>query len=102
MAKTSPQKVNLTPQDRERMQRLSEEIQGRLEEMGLIMSRTLGVNFGRDALLKFAPSRAEGQAADASPQRSPIHIEIVCAPDGTCGCYVDPPGFCEFPCGAAG
>ena len=29
------------PEDRERMRRLSEEVQGRLREMGLIMTRNL-------------------------------------------------------------
>ena len=84
MSDTTRKQVELQPDDRERMQRLAEEVRGRLEEMALITGRTLGIDVGNDAIRKFAPS-AEDQPT----------IEIVCAPNGPCGCYVDPPGVCE-------
>ncbi|MEP7021641.1 MAG: hypothetical protein ABI808_13395 [Pseudonocardiales bacterium] len=91
----TPKRVTLSDEDRGRMQRLSEEVQGRLREMGLIMTRSLELGDRSDAVLKFLPME---RAAD---QGGGTTIEIVCTPEG-CGCYVDPPGLCEFPCGAAG
>ncbi len=98
MTETTSKKVPLQPKDREHMQRLSEEVQTRLDEMALIVTRTLNITIDSDTVVKFAPSKMP----DAQ-QRSAIgkHIEIICTPEG-CGCYVDPPGICEFPCGAAG
>jgi hypothetical protein len=84
MNEATPTRVELRPDDRERMQRLAEEVRGRLEEMALITGRTLGIPVTRDSIRKFAPAAAD----------QPV-IEIVCAPNGPCGCYVDPPGVCE-------
>ena len=92
---TEPKRVELSPEDRERMRRLSEEVQSRLREMGLIMTRNLGMADSKDAVLKFLPMKS------AAEDDAGMTIEIVCTPEG-CGCYVDPPGICEFPCGAAG
>jgi len=72
------------------MQRLSEEVRGRLEEMALITARTLGIEVTGDTIRKFVPVAGGTDAAGLS-------IEIVCAPGGPCGCYSDPPGVCE-PC----
>ncbi len=99
MAEAKSNKVQLSADDRQRMQRLSEEIRARLEEMAMIFSRTMKIDLGKDAVLKFKPE----PVATADPHARPLqHIEIICAPDGTCGCYVDPPGICEYPCGGAG
>ena len=87
MAMQSPKQAALRVDDRERMQRLSEEVESRLKEMSMIMSRNLGIELSGDAKLKYE-------------RVHPSHIEIICAPDGTCGCYVEPPGICEFPCGS--
>ena len=99
MPETSSKRVQLNPDDRQRMQRLSEEIRARLTEMALIFSRTTETDLGSDAVLKFIPEKIAGTDPHA---RAVKHIEIICAPDGTCGCWVDPPGICEYPCGAAG
>jgi hypothetical protein len=99
VAKTNTQRVELSTDDKQRMQRLSEEIKARLTEMSLIFSRTMQINLGSDAILKFKPEPAAASDSHARPAQ---HIEIICAPDGTCGCYVDPPGICEYPCGGAG
>ncbi len=96
MTNVTQQRAELRPEDRDRMQRLSEEVRGRLQEMALITTRTLGIALDSQTAVKFAP-----QELDRGADETGMHIEIVCTPDG-CGCYVDPPGICEFPCGAAG
>ncbi|MEN3310263.1 MAG: hypothetical protein V7603_6465 [Micromonosporaceae bacterium] len=97
MTQTVPKRIALTPDDRERMRRLSEEVRGRLQEMALITTRTLGIPLDKDTVVKFAPVTTESQAELGAV----TNIEIVCGPTG-CGCYVEPQGICEFPCGAAG
>ena len=87
MADEATKRVALQPDDRERMRQLTQEIEARLKEMASIMGETLPMDFSADMQLKFE-------------RLHPGHIEIVCAPDGTCGCYVEPPGVCEFPCGS--
>ena len=100
MSDSVTERVRLTQDDHARMQRLSEEIRGRLEEMALIMTRTLGIALTPEMVRRFTPLTAGSLEADVT------RMEIVCAPDGaTCGCYVtldDGTGFCEYPCGAAG
>jgi hypothetical protein len=97
MTDTLRKRNALAPADRERMQRLSEEVRGRLQEMALITARTLGVAFDKDTAVKFVPVEVKA----ANELGVAMNIEIICGPGG-CGCYVDPPGICEFPCGAAG
>lgn len=99
MAAVTKKTVQLNPDDRQRMQRLSEEVRARLTEMSLIFGRAMEVDLGSDAVLKFIPEKLDGTNPQA---RGGKHIEIICAPDGSCGCWVDPPGICEYPCGAAG
>jgi hypothetical protein len=48
MYEGTPKRVDLRPEDRDRMQRLSEEVQGRLKEMSLIAGRTLGITLGNE------------------------------------------------------
>jgi hypothetical protein len=98
---TNPEKksVQLSDDDQRRMQRLSEEIQARLTEMSLIFCRALKIDVPKDATLKFRPEPVKVKDGQGRAGR---HIEIMCAPDGTCGCWVDPPGICEYPCGGAG
>lgn len=98
MTDTVRKSVPLRTEDRERMQRLSEEVRGRLQEMALITARTLDLELAGDSVVKFLPIKAEAAGAGTS---GGTYIEIICTPAG-CGCYVDPPGICEFPCGAAG
>jgi hypothetical protein len=47
--------VILTAEDRNRMARLYEEVQIRLEEMAMITARTLRVNVGRGTQVRFCP-----------------------------------------------
>ncbi|HZD73037.1 MAG TPA: hypothetical protein VE776_03985 [Actinomycetota bacterium] len=104
MTDTVRKRAALRAEDRERMQRLSEEVQGRIREMALITARTLGIDLAGDTVVKFAPVKADRASLGEGPglgEEPGQTIEIVCGPEG-CGCYVDPPGICEFPCGAAG
>ncbi len=89
MAQDTQKSVELSTDDRVRMRRLTEEVQGRLQEMALITSRTLDIPMGSDSVVKFAPQASDLQSADGV-----IEVEIVCGPAG-CGCYVDPPGICR-------
>ncbi len=104
MTDTVRQRAALRLEDRERMQRLSEEVRGRLQEMALITARTLGIDLDSDTVVKFVPLKVDRASLGQEPglgEEPGQTIEIVCGPAG-CGCYVDPPGICEFPCGAAG
>ena len=91
----SPRK-KLVTDDQERLQRLSEEVRGRIEEMALILARNAGIKLEATAVRKFVPQ----QAADDSPV---VEVEIFDLPDGTSGCHVttaDGGGFSEYPCGS--
>lgn len=89
--------VQLEGKDLQLMRTLCEEVEARLKEMSLLFSRVTKVDIGKDPVLRFRPEFIAGSDPHARPLR---HIEIVCTPEG-CGCYVDPPGICEYPCGAA-
>ena len=93
MAQATQKSAELSTDDRVRMRRLSEEVQGRLQEMAPITSRTLDIPIGSDSVIKFAPQMSSRQSADGE---TVLVIEIICGPDG-CVCYVDLPGVCE-PC----
>ncbi|SOB88673.1 hypothetical protein [Streptomyces sp. 1331.2] len=88
MATTAARKkVRLEPDDHARMQRLHEEVTGRLEEMSMIVSRTLGLDITSGKTLKWQP-------AGDTRLRGNVDIEIVCTPDG-CGCYDYRDGTCS-------
>lgn len=82
--------VALHPDDLFRMQRLSEEVSGRLKEMGMIVARTLGMPVDTGTIFKFEPRPSGALYGYPGGQ----HIQLVCSPDGVCGCYIDPPGIC--------
>jgi hypothetical protein len=92
-AVSSPEATNLRPDDRERMQRLSEEVQGRLVEMALITTRTLGVEMETGPQsVRFVPVQLP------SGEPGGLSVEILERADGpNCMCYIDPPGVCQ-PC----
>lgn len=91
-----PEKFALSGDDAVRMRRLYEEVSGKLEEMSLIFTRTVGVPLSSVAVRRFAPEEPSVEADWA------VHVQIVCAgPDGPCGCYVEIAGeapYCEYPC----
>jgi hypothetical protein len=97
----------LVAEDRLRMARLSEEVIGRLEEMSLIIARTLG---REPQLLKqvrlVLPAEGRGSDDRSSPgsgdrltgstsSQGRITAQMVWPAPGTSfGCYEDPPGIC--------
>ncbi len=98
---TNGRAVPLAPDDRARMARLYEEIEGRLHEMALIAGRTLDMDLtevesaslGRLAERSFSsvlPDPVEEKQKPFNP------IRIVCTPTG-CGCYDYNIGVCQ-PC----
>lgn len=68
------------------MTRLYEEVQTRLEEMAMIISRTLKIQADRNAQVMFSP-RALAAGAESTP------VEIIRTPCGG-GCYDYDQGAC--------
>ena len=94
----TPQRYELSPEDRQRVSRLYEEIRGRLEELALIGARAGGFSLTPEMARKFVPSESKLQA-DAT------YVEIICPPEGLgeCACVVlmsDGNHFWERPCGS--
>ncbi|QEL16450.1 hypothetical protein [Limnoglobus roseus] len=87
---TGKGRTPLGPEDRARMARLYEEVKGRLEEMALIVSRTLHLPDSGDALAVFHPRPVK------PGERMPVDIEIICH-GNVCGCYDYRDGTCG-PC----
>jgi hypothetical protein len=92
--------VPLSEEDRARMARLYEEVSGRLEEMALIVARTLGktsegyteVAFKRRKRLSDTRGQGSERRAQAEEQTEVIHF------DGCgWGCYDHGQGIC-YPC----
>jgi hypothetical protein len=94
-------RVTLSAEDAVRVHRLSEEVQGRLEELALIATRSAGMSLDRDAVRQFVPrQQAEGLTVPTLPD-----IEVLTLPGGTTCCLIfRPDGGVTFecPCGAAG
>jgi hypothetical protein len=78
--------VVLCSEDRMRMVRLYEEVQTRLDEMAMIVARTLGLQAGPTAQVKFSPRFADSEVTATA-------VEIVSTPRG-CGCYDYTQGTC--------
>jgi hypothetical protein len=99
MPERAPKRVELARGDSERMRRLSEEVQGRLEEMAQITARVQGMKLDDQAVRKFVP-RPE-RASDPSVITD---VEIIDLPDGTNCCIISfddgRPDICECPCGS--
>jgi hypothetical protein len=96
MSETEPARVELRAEDRDRIRRLTEEVQGRLEEIGLIAARAHGLRLDERAIRKFVPHRRE-----ARDEPVIVEVEIVEFPDGGTACLVvlsDDSSFVEIPC----
>jgi hypothetical protein len=89
---TDEQRVALAPEDLGRVRRLTEEVKGRLYEIGLIMGRTLDKEIVPGTVVKYQP-RASSERADET-----IEVVVIALPDGTFCCTQDPPGECVCPC----
>lgn len=88
MAEQDAESARLGVEDRLRMERLYEEVRGRLQEMALVASRAVGVPLDDDARLQFRPDATRGSGPGG------VDIEIVCTPDG-CICYDYREGTCS-------
>lgn len=91
--------VPLSSEDRARMARLYEEIEGRLHEMALIAARTLSLDTAEVEAKSLGRPFAGARQNAAEASDGPLQfqgIEIVCTPSG-CGCYDHDSGEC-FPC----
>lgn len=103
MTNGTQKRVELAPDDAVRMRRLTEEVSGRLHEMGLIFARTVGMELGPGVVTKFAPVKRVADA-DAGvfpmPPGPPVDvdIEIFDLPDGTHCCYDYINQVCACPC----
>ncbi len=96
MNETTPNRTELGAEDRSRIRRLTEEVQGRLEEIALIATRAHGKRLDEDAIRKFVPHRSE-----ARDEPVIVEVEIVEFPDGGTACLVvlsDDSSFVEIPC----
>jgi hypothetical protein len=79
-------------EDKYRMERLFEEVVGRLHEMAAITSRSLGLKLPEGYRILFVPEgnqdAAAGKAALFGAGPAAARYEIVCHPDGgPCGYY---------------
>ncbi|GAA1236781.1 hypothetical protein GCM10009665_28700 [Kitasatospora nipponensis] len=104
MTQVQARRSTMRPEDMQRVDRLSEEVRGRLYEIALIVSRTVGVQAPTGHVEKFVPREAvplTGRHADADAGGGDwVEIGEV---DGTEYCYGEIGGqaFAESPCGAA-
>lgn len=86
----------LSTDDAERLQALSQEVRSRLREIAQIAAVSVGVQVGSNSIIQFMP-RDAGSALEAGD-----HVEIIIV-DGHEVCYGTVGGvpFAESPCGAA-
>jgi hypothetical protein len=98
MSDAAYQRVALGPEDRDRVQRLTEDVQGRLEELVSIANRALDIPTGTTTP-RFV--RGTPEATDLPP----FHwVEVYCDAHG-CTCVIfadDGQIFIERPCGTPG
>jgi hypothetical protein len=105
MSEGTSTQVQLGPEDAERMRHLTEEVQGRLEEMAVIASGALGQTLDRDTVPRFVPLRRyAGDQSDAVAATDDLlYIELLPQPGGGTACALFCPGhevFIENPCGS--
>jgi hypothetical protein len=96
MSYHKPERVELGAEDRDRIRRLTEEVQGRLEEISLIAVRAHGLRLDDGAVRKFVPH--ESQTRD---EPVIVEVEIIDFPDGGSACLVvlsDDSSWVEIPC----
>jgi hypothetical protein len=92
----TPRRVELTGEDRHRIRRLIEEVQGRLEEISLIATRAHGLRLDDVAVRKFVPHESETRDEPVI-----VEVEIIEFPDGGTACLVvlsDDSSWVEIPC----
>jgi hypothetical protein len=92
MSEDTKTRVSLTTEDLARARRLTEEAKSRLYEVSLIVGRALGRDFPAGSFVSFEQRQSEAKADQT------IEVVVIALPDGTFGCYQDPPGICVHPC----
>src|SRR5438445_3460780 len=83
-------KKPLSSEDRVRMRRLSEEIDGRLEEMRLIIERTLEIKLNESSVkirTRDIAKLAETIGAKAEGAAASQYDHCFCSHTNGCGCY---------------
>jgi hypothetical protein len=88
--------AHLSLEDRARLELLYEEVSGRLQEMALIVGRTLGLKNSEKATYSFRHVSAKKERASQPSKEQPVDFEgteIICTPAG-CGCYDYDEGLC--------
>ena len=93
MSEDYPSEVVLSAEDAARAHRLSEEVQGRLEELAALSCRALGKPLTPDMARKFVSTRPAGAESDEpsfhhvelleTPTNPPIPVTITYYDDGT-------------------
>jgi hypothetical protein len=106
MSETPKTLVKLGSEDAERMRRLKEEVQDRLEEMAQIAATALGRSLASDDVRKFVPVQRVKELEAAATDESTVLIEITGESGGTATCTImcPPPAsevFVERPCGSS-
>jgi hypothetical protein len=89
--------------DAQRIVRLSEEIRGRLQEIGMIVNRTAGVDSPKGHVARFVARDAGLRLETRTDAGADDWVEII-EVDGVEACYgvIDGRPFAESPCGASG
>jgi hypothetical protein len=91
--KTTKQKVQVSREERARMNKLTEKVTSHVQEMARIVRGNLGMDVNVPV--------AKFTMTTGTPENQQIHLEfepIIVFGDGN-GCYADPPGICcECPC----
>jgi hypothetical protein len=93
MSSASPHRFAIEGEDRARLQRLTEEVEGRVHEIAAICARVAGIKLDRDSRRKFLPEITVAGT----------HIEIIDLPTDppSAACIIqDEHHYCvEVPCG---
>jgi len=90
------QRVVLGPEDRYRMERLHEELIGRLHEMAAITARNLRIPLQGGYHVQFRPDAGTGTGDATQAGRAvAARYEIVCSDENGCGYYDTVNGVCE-------
>jgi hypothetical protein len=94
--------AELQKEDAQRLRRLSEEIRGRLVEVALIATRSVGKQIPKNADIRFVPG-TKAKALDASSGDWMEIITVDVNGDTVEACYgeIDGKPFAESPCGGA-
>jgi hypothetical protein len=72
--------IFLDDEDRARVNRLTEEIQGRLEELAALGCRVLGIPLTADAKRQFVPSNPVAKSPEADSRGAFHHVELLTTP----------------------